>query len=61
MSANVGGTLREGRIVGRGASDTKSSVACQVYAAAVLKEAGILRSDLSEFLGGDFDAGLVLR
>src|SRR5438876_2916794 len=36
-----GATVREGEIWGRGASDLKGSLACQVYAGALLKRAGV--------------------
>lgn len=37
-----GGEVAEGRIWGRGASDTKGTFAIQVYVPAILKEAGLL-------------------
>lgn len=36
-----GGTLHEGEIWGRGASDLKGPLACQVYAGALLKRSGL--------------------
>jgi len=61
-----GGEMDGERIYGRGVCDTKGAVACQVYAAAALREAGAgLRSDLAvaqvvmEEVGGVGTLGLL--
>jgi putative selenium metabolism hydrolase len=61
-----GGALEGDRIYGRGTMDTKGSVACQLYAAAALREAGApLRCDVvvsavvQEEIGGLGTVGLL--